>query len=137
MIFPIFICTFALQNKSAEMEKKTILITEDNESNYTYLWLLLRSQYNILRANNGAEAVEITSKENIDLILMDIKMPVMTGIEALIEIRKTKPNLPIVMQSSYAFDQDVQEAMSCGATDYLTKPIMRDQLANMLTKLGI
>ncbi len=119
------------------MNKKTILVAEDNDSNYMYLWLLLRNDYNVLWAHNGREAVEMVQANSVDLILMDIKMPEMTGLQATEIIRKSYPALPIVIQSSYAFDLDIDEAKKKGATGYLTKPILRERLMDELRKYGL
>lgn len=119
------------------MEKKTILIAEDNESNFMYLWFVLRSQYNVLHANDGLEAIDMAVKEDVDLVLMDVKMPRMNGLDAMVEILKVKPTLPIVIQSSYAFDQDIEEAKEKGATDYLSKPILREKMEELLNKLNL
>lgn len=119
------------------MDKKTILIAEDNESNYMYLWLLLRSNYNVLRARDGQEAVEMAHSNPVDLVLMDIKMPKMTGIQATEIIRQSFPSLPIIIQSSYAFDLDIEKAQQKGASGYLTKPILRDDLIKEIKKFGL
>lgn len=118
------------------MNKKTILIAEDNDSNFMYLNILLRSKYHIIHAENGREAVEMAQSQHPDAILMDIKMPLMNGIEAIREIRKTL-SLPIIIQSSFAFDQDIDEALAAGANSYLTKPILSAQLEAELSKYGI
>lgn len=117
------------------MDKKTILIAEDAESNFMYLNILLRSKYNILRAHNGQECIDIYRQTNPDLILLDIKMPQTDGLYALEEIRKVNANTPIIMQTAYAFDSDVERAMALGATDYLTKPIMKEKLYESIEKV--
>lgn len=119
------------------MDKKTILVAEDNDSNYMYLWLLLRSDYNLLRAKNGREAVEMVESHPVDLVLMDIKMPEMTGLQATEIIHAAHPALPIIIQSSYAFDIDISEARRKGASSYLTKPILRNLLIEELKKFGL
>ncbi|MCQ2222455.1 MAG: response regulator [Bacteroidaceae bacterium] len=120
------------------MNKKTILIAEDNDSNYMYLWMLLRGDYNVIRAVNGTQAVESVKKnDSIDLVLMDIKMPEMTGVEATEIIRQFNPTIPIVMQTSFAFDQDIELAMRKGASAYLTKPVLRDPLFAELHRFGL
>lgn len=116
------------------MDKKTILIAEDTESNFMYLNILLRSKYNILRAHNGQEAADIFLKENPPIVMLDIKMPETDGLYALEAIRKVNQEVPIIMQTAYAFDSDVERAMSLGATAYLTKPIMKEKLNEVLEK---
>lgn len=106
-------------------KKATLLIAEDEESNYLLLKTILQKHCNLIRAKTGKEAIERfnESKDEIDLILLDIKMPVMTGIEALKEIRKINTDIPIIMQSAYVFDSDMESARQAGASDFITKPI--------------
>ncbi len=90
-------------NNTSE-RKPLILIAEDVESNYKLLEIILKKEYNLLWAKNGKEAVEYALAEHPDAVLMDIKMPVMDGIEALKEIRRHTTELPVIMQTAYAFD---------------------------------
>ena len=119
------------------MKKCTILIAEDDDSNYLYLMLLLRKHYDLLRAMNGREAVEIAERSKPDLILLDLKMPEMNGIEALRAIRQAGMTMPVIIQSSYAFEFDMRIAMENGASAYLTKPILRPNLFTALDELGL
>lgn len=112
-----------------------ILIAEDDNSNYRYLEVVLRKRYRLLRAQNGQEAVTLALECGPDLVLMDNKMPVMNGVEALREIKRHRPDLPIVMQTAFAFDSDRRDAMEAGADDYLTKPIMSRALNDILARL--
>lgn len=116
------------------MNKKRILIAEDAESNYLYLQILLREQYEILHAKDGIETVKMVREEKPDLLLLDIKMPNMDGLEALQQIRAINQTLPIIMQTAYAFESDVETAMKAGATAYLTKPIMKKDLYETIEK---
>jgi CheY-like chemotaxis protein len=102
---------------------KTILIAEDNESNYILMTYILKRSYQIVRAHNGREAVEISEKGGIDLILMDLKMPVMDGLEATRIIKDATPELPIIMLTANAFENDRLAAMNAGCDDFLSKPI--------------
>lgn len=113
---------------------KTILIAEDEHSNFLYLKVLLRGKYNLIHAEDGNTAVEMAKEHKPDIILMDVKMSGKDGIEALDEIRKTMPNIPVIMQSAYAFDSDISKAMHHGANGYLTKPILKEQLEEALAK---
>lgn len=72
---------------------------------------------------NGKEAIELYRNNSVDLILLDIKMPEMNGIEALKEIRKLSADIPIIMQTAYAFDSDKDIAIEAGCTGFITKPI--------------
>lgn len=118
------------------MEKKTILIAEDNDSNYLLLNLMLRKDYNLVRATNGKLAVQMAHEQHPDLILMDIRMPEMDGLQALAEIRKDL-SVPVIMQSSFAYDETIKLALDQGADGYLTKPIMVNSLLQELHKFGL
>lgn len=102
---------------------KTILIAEDNESNFLLLDTILKKEYSIIRARNGIEAIQKFKSHFPDLILMDIKMPQMDGLEATREIRETNSDIPIIAVSAFAFPQDKQAAEAAGCSDYIVKPI--------------
>jgi len=106
-------------------DRVTLLIAEDEESNYLLLKTILQKHCNLIRAKTGKEAIEKFNEHGneVDLILLDIKMPEMTGIEALKEIRKINTEIPIIMQSAYVFDSDMESARQAGASDFITKPI--------------
>lgn len=94
--------------------KPTLLIAEDEESNYLLLKTILHKYCNLIRAKTGLEALALFKENEVDLILMDIKMPEMTGIESLKEIRKLSKDIPVIMQSAYVFDSDMEAARSRG-----------------------
>jgi len=115
---------------------KTILIAEDDESSYEYLSTVLKDfTEEILWAKNGEQAVKIC-KENpsIDLILMDVNMPIMNGYEATKAIKKFRPNLPIIAQTAYAISGDMEKAIENGCDDYISKPIKKEELFMLLKK---
>jgi len=118
-----------LSNNEIKVETKqlkTILVAEDEDSNFELLEEILDLtdlNINIIRACNGKEAVEMCRINNqIDLVLMDIKMPVMDGYEATKQIRGFIPNLPIIAQTAYTTDADRNKAMDCGCSDFISKP---------------
>ena len=117
--------------------QKTILVAEDNESNYRLLSCILKNDYRLERARDGREAVETYRRIRPDLILMDIKMPVMDGLEATSRIRQEDPRIPIVALTAYAFAEDKQSAEQAGCSAFLTKPVHRDELQNLLRDLGV
>ena len=102
---------------------KRILVAEDNDSNYMLMTYILKKNYEFFRACNGKEAVEKASAEKPDMILMDIKMPLMDGLEATRQIRKTMPEMPIIALTANAFDSDRQAALEAGCNDFLAKPV--------------
>ncbi len=107
-----------------------ILIAEDDDINYYYIKTLLKQKnYTILRVRNGREAVEACVNDNsIALVLMDIKMPIMDGIEATKIIRQKRPDVIIIAQSAYAMERDRNKAISVGCHDYISKPVDPDEL---------
>lgn len=115
-------------------EKKTILIAEDDEMNFKLAAEMLKGMgLNILHARNGKEAIEISqSRDTIDLILMDIKMPVADGFEALKQIRKTRKDLPIIALTAFAMAGDKEKILAKGFDDYLPKPIKIDVLVKKI-----
>ncbi|MDY0103150.1 MAG: response regulator [Lentimicrobium sp.] len=113
-----------------------ILIAEDEDSNYRYIEKLLsKIGYRLLRARNGYEAVEFARIYNdIDLILMDIKMPVKNGVEATREIRLFKPNLPIIATTAFAIPGDRDVFLKAGCDEYIPKPIKSEVLIEMVNR---
>ena len=114
--------------------RKTILIAEDIQSNYQLVSALLRKRFNLVHAANGQEAIEILHKRHIDLLLMDMKMPVMDGLTATAEIRKFNAELPIIALTAHVFENDRLTAMDAGCNEYLVKPIDRAKLMAVLKK---
>lgn len=121
-------------NNSNPMEivdrKLKILIAEDDDPSFLHLSILLKNLASeIMRASDGREAVKLC-KENtdIDLILMDIKMPVMDGVAATQEIRRFNSHVFIMAQTAYALVGENKNAMAAGCNDYITKPIDREEL---------
>ena len=102
---------------------KKILVAEDNDSNFVLMSYILKKYYQFERAKNGQEAVEKADKDGYDIILMDIKMPIMDGLEATKAIKERHPDLPIVALTANAFDSDRQLAIEAGCDDFLSKPV--------------
>lgn len=103
-------------------DKPRVLIAEDIDGNYFLLSIILGNSYEMFRARDGVEAVEMMRKDSYDLVLMDILMPRMNGMEATKEIRKFNTTTPIVAITAYAYDYLEEEAMECGFDGYLKKP---------------
>jgi PAS domain S-box-containing protein len=109
-----------------------ILIAEDNEANIITLSSYLEAKgYRLLLANNGQEAIKLTLSQQPNLILMDIQMPVMDGLETIKQIRSNPKliDLPIIALSALAMTGDREKCLEAGANDYLTKPVKLKQLA--------
>jgi CheY-like chemotaxis protein len=113
---------------------KKILVAEDNESNFILMTYILKRDYEYVRAKNGQEAVDAVEKGGIDLVLMDIKMPVMDGLEATRAIKASHPDLPVIALTANAFDSDRQLAMDAGCNDFLSKPVSREKCLNTIAK---
>ena len=101
---------------------KRILIAEDNDSNYMLMTYILKNHYEFFRAHNGQEALEMIRKEPYDMVLMDLKMPIMNGLEATRQMKAEFPDLPVVAITANAFDSDRQQAMEAGCEAFLSKP---------------
>lgn len=114
---------------------KTILVAEDNDSNYLLMTYILKKAYQIIRAKNGLEAVEMADKGGIDLILMDMKMPGMDGVEATKKIREAHPDLPIVALTANAFDSDRQTMLEAGCNEFLSKPVSSEKCLSTIEEL--
>ena len=113
---------------------KKILIAEDNDSNYILMTYILKKYYQFERAKNGQEAVEMAEKNTYDIVLMDIKMPIMDGLEATKAIKEKFPDLPIVALTANAFDSDRQLALEAGCNDFLSKPVSSDLCLQTIKK---
>lgn len=126
--------------EDSEMNKPfTILIAEDEEVNYLFLEALFEANgdrnYQLIHAINGKEAVDICMEnQKIDLVLMDIKMPVMNGHEAADKIKSKCPKLPIIAQTAYSTETDRQLALKHGCDDFISKPIHKEKLFNTIDK---
>jgi PAS domain S-box-containing protein len=129
----------AFQKTETLNESITILVAEDEEINYLYIKALLKKETNKnftpVHAKNGKEAVDLCMEnKNIDLVLMDIKMPVMSGLEATEKIKSIFPNLPVIAQTAYSTESDKELALKHGCDDFISKPIDKVNLFELLYK---
>ncbi len=115
---------------------KTLLVAEDTESNFLLLEEIFSEiGLNIIWAKNGLDAIDICkSNPHIDLVLMDLKMPKMDGFEATKQIKKFRPNLPIIAQTAFSTEVDKIKALECGCVDFIGKPIIREILLSKIKK---
>jgi len=124
-----------MEKKVFDWHGKTILIAEDEEFNFLYLReILAPTKAAILQAIDGEMAVQICMTSHVDLVLMDVKMPKMSGLEATKKIRSFNLNIPIIAQTAYAMVEDSEKCLGSGCTDYLTKPISSKVLLNIIDK---
>lgn len=123
-----------VSNRPDESNMKTILVAEDEESNFELVRIVLQKRYRLLRARNGIEAVTINEDEHPDLILMDIRMPDMNGLDATRIIKEVNHNTPVVALSAYAFDENIREALAAGCDEFLAKPFRVEDLIEICSK---
>jgi hypothetical protein len=119
-----------------DLKNVTVLITEDDKAGSIYLYELLKMKCKkVMHAANGAEALELCqNNDDIDLILMDIKMPGMDGHEATRRIREFNKNVIIVAQTAFALSGDREKAIEAGCDDYIPKPVKSDDLLRIMEK---
>jgi len=127
------------QDEKEEAHKCNILIAEDEEINFLFLEILLKNEVDlhcsIIHAKNGEEAVSICRKNTeIDFVLMDLKMPIMDGFEAIKLIKEFRPELPIVAQTAFSSAEDKERVFAAGFNDFLSKPISQEALREVINK---
>lgn len=123
-----------LRATAAGTEQATILIAEDTDSNFDLLNAILGRKYRLVRARDGMEAVTMYDEVNPDLILMDIKMPNLDGLEATRIIRQLSAEVPIIAQSAYAYEHDRNAAEEAGCNDFISKPIAQEKIKEKIKK---
>jgi CheY-like chemotaxis protein len=114
----------------------TVLVAEDEEVNYLYIEeVVSKVDANVIHSVNGEEAVKMCKEnQDIDLVLMDIKMPIMNGYEATKRIKAFRPDLPVIAQTAYAMAEDRDKALNAGCDGYVPKPIDPAELLALLNK---
>ena len=124
------------EKKDSRLKGKTILVVEDVEYSFEFLQIVLEKPgVNTLWAKDGKEAIALCSEnKDIDLVLMDINMPIMNGYDATREIRKTMPDLPIIAQTANAIAGDREKSLASGCNNYISKPIKKAELLALLGK---
>ena len=111
-----------------------VLVAEDEDSNYELVRIVLAKRYRLMRAHNGIEAVTICEDEHPDLVLMDMRMPDMGGLDATRIIKEVSHDIPIVALSAYAFDENIREAKAAGCDEFMAKPFRVEDLLDMVQK---
>jgi len=117
---------------------RTVLVAEDDEMSFRYIELVLsrRTNINVIWAITGQQAVEFCRLNNhIDMVLMDLQLPVFDGLEAIRQIRSFKPQLPIIVQTANAMNDEYDKCISAGSDGYVTKPINLVELFSMMDAL--
>jgi CheY-like chemotaxis protein len=125
-------------NKNSENTKKPILlVVEDEEINFLYIEAVVEEKYrdaiSIIHAKNGQEAIDFCVKNNdIKLVLMDIRMPIVNGLDATKTIKQTKPDMPIIIQTAYSSSDDKKKALAAGGDAFISKPIDSAMLQKLI-----
>lgn len=117
-------------------DSRKILIAEDEETNYLFVEAILEdTNAQLIWAKDGKDVLELINKhDDLDLILMDIKMPEMDGLTATRKIRQTNKDIPIIAQTAYAMSEDKTKCLNAGCNDYLAKPISHNLLLATIEK---
>ncbi|GAB4282261.1 MAG: hypothetical protein Kow0068_06900 [Marinilabiliales bacterium] len=117
-------------------KKNKILIVEDDDFNYAlFAELLSVKNFNLLRASDGDEAIAVfKTNPDINLVLLDIKMPKKDGYEVFKEMKKINPNIPVIAQTAYALTEDIEKIKKTGFNDFITKPLEISNLYNTINK---
>ena len=126
--------TIRISGRPDDLDMKKILVAEDEDSNYELVKIVLQKRYKLLRAHNGIEAVTLNEDEKPDLILMDIRMPEMNGLDATRIIKEVSTNTPIVALSAYAFEENIREAKAAGCDEFMAKPFKVENLIEVVKK---
>ena len=126
--------TIRVSARPDDMNQKTILVAKDEDSNYELVKIVLQKRYRLLRAHNGIEAVNLNEDEHPDLILMDIRMPEMNGLDATRIIKEINHETPVVALSAYAFEENIREAKMAGCDEFMAKPFRVENLVEMVKK---
>jgi len=130
-------CVPILNNITGGNKMKRILVIEDNETNmYLIGFILKKNGHEVIEARSGEEGVELATKEKPNLILMDIQLPGIDGLEATQRIRESEADkeVPIIALTSYAMTGDREKALKAGCTGYIEKPINTDTFMSEIEK---
>lgn len=126
--------TIRISECNGQQIKKKILVAEDEDSNYELVKIVLQKRYRLIRAHNGIEAVTLNEEEHPDLILMDIRMPGMNGLDATRIIKEVSGDTPVVALSAYAFEENIREAKQAGCNEFMAKPFKVENLIDMVRR---
>lgn len=118
-----------------DWKNNTMLVVDDNPATIQYFKAVLKpTKAKLLIAINGENAIDIVKNHRLDIVLMDIMLPGISGLQATSVIKKLKPDLPIIAQTAYALSGDREKALKGGCNDYISKPINRDELIKVINK---
>ena len=123
-------------SKYSSWKEITILLADDDYSSFILVEEILSlTNAKLLYVDNGLDAVNICKTNNVDLILMDLKMPKMSGFQATKQIKELHPNIPIILVTACALASDIDSYKQCGCDDFFSKPVEIDKLVNKIASL--
>ncbi len=126
--------TIRVSTRTDVQNAPLILVAEDEDNNYELVRVVLCKRYRLMRARNGIEAVTLCEDEHPNLVLMDIRMPDMNGLDATRIIKEVNHDIPVIALSAYAFDENIKEAKEAGCNDFLAKPFRVEDLLDKIQK---
>ena len=126
--------TIRVSTKTNMQNAPLILVAEDEDSNYELVRIVLAKRFRLMRAKNGIEAVTLCEEEHPDMVLMDIRMPDMNGLDATRIIKEVNKDIPVVALSAYAFDENIREAKAAGCDEFMAKPFRVEDLLDLVNK---
>ena len=126
--------TIRATTKTNMQDAPLIIVAEDEDSNYELVKIVLSKRYRLVRAHNGIEAVTFCEDERPDLILMDIRMPEMNGLDATRIIKEVNHDIPVIALSAYAFDENIREAKAAGCDEFMAKPFRVEDLLDTVER---
>ena len=115
-------------NEEASVMSKCILVVDDDAMNLKRTKMILERQYKVLLAESGREALDKIKTEEIDLVLLDIAMPAMDGLETFQHMKEASVDVPVIFLTASGYEDDVRTAISMGAVNYLKKPFFPNEL---------
>lgn len=126
--------TIVVTTRTRKGDRKRILVAEDEETNFELVKRILHHNYEVIRAKDGIEAVTLNEEERPDMILMDIRMPNMNGLDATRIIKEVNSDTPVVALSAFAFPEYIDQAKEAGCDDFLAKPFKINELNAIVEK---
>jgi len=115
-------------------QKKSILVVDDETGVRESIRMILKPNYDVYTAADGSEALQCIQKDKIDIVTLDLRMPGLSGIEVLREIKKINADIEVIVVSAYGTPQNHQEAVNHGADDFIIKPFNAPDLINSICK---
>ena len=126
----------SIEKKPINYNELSILVTEDDDLSFLYIKIILKNiSKNILRAKTGNETLKLVSNHKFDILLLDVNLPDISGIEVANSIHKTHPELGIIMNSAFSLEEDREDAMKKTNFEYLTKPLEKNKIIAAIEKV--